>query len=120
MKKRGDVTIGTLVSIVLAIVVIAFLVYGFSAGWSNLWGKIQGFGGGESNVDDIALACSLACQQNSQYNYCEMERELITDDGKQGKVTCNLIKGDYGIEDCSDLCQRPEKINNYPTGESKW
>jgi hypothetical protein len=74
--KKGDVTVGTLVSIVLAIVVIAFLVYGFSTGWSNLWGKVTDFGAGDSNVGDISIACSLACAQNKQYDFCESVKEV--------------------------------------------
>ncbi len=75
-RKNGDVTVGTLVAIVLAIVVIAFLVYGFSAGWTNLWGKVTDFGGGDSNVDDISLACQLACAQDRTNDFCAVGRNI--------------------------------------------
>ena len=79
-KKGAEMTIGTIIIIVLALVVLVILVYGFSTGWSNLWGKITGFGGGEVNVQSVVQSCQLACTTGSRYDYCTLERTVIFGD----------------------------------------
>ena len=56
-KKGAEMTIGTIIIIILALVVLVILVYGFSTGWTNLWEKITAFGGGKTNVQTIVQAC---------------------------------------------------------------
>ncbi len=69
-KKGQDLSIGTLILIVLGIVVLVLLVLGFSMGWENLWEKINIFGGG-SSIGTVASACELAAQQDNKYGYCQ-------------------------------------------------
>jgi hypothetical protein len=69
-KKAQDLSIGTLILIVLGIVVLVLLVLGFSMGWENLWEKINIFGGG-SSIGTVASACELAAQQDNKYGYCQ-------------------------------------------------
>ena len=51
-KKGQDLSIGTLILIVLGIVVLVLLILGFTLGWGNLWDRINIFGGGAS-VGDV-------------------------------------------------------------------
>ncbi len=103
-RKNGDVTVGTLVSIVLAIVVIAFLVYGFSTGWTNLWGKVTDFGGGDSNVDDIVLACQLACAQQRTNEFCAVEKTVKFGNSETAEGSCEALRvsnvKNIDIDDC--------------------
>ncbi|MBU0977539.1 MAG: hypothetical protein KKD18_03920 [Nanoarchaeota archaeon] len=69
-KKAQDLSIGTLILIVLGVVVLVLLILGFSMGWSNLWEKINIFGGG-SSISTVASACDLAAQQDNKYSYCQ-------------------------------------------------
>jgi hypothetical protein len=69
-KKGAEMTIGTIVVIILALVVLIFLVFGFSSGWNNIWEKIINFGQGESNVATVIQACQFACSSNNVYDYC--------------------------------------------------
>ena len=94
-------TIGTLVIIVLAIVVLATLSFGFYSGWSNLWGRISPT---KVNVDSIKTACQTACITQQQYAYCCLERRIVTEKGAVPTPgTCfsekaKLLKGDCSME----------------------
>ena len=103
-KKGAEMTIGTIVIIVLAIVVLVFLIFGFTTGWSNLWSKIGIYGGGEENVNDIVVACSVACTQESEYGFCNQGRDLSFGDGRTAKGSCEALGDVGGFEiDCSSI-----------------
>jgi hypothetical protein len=123
-KKGAEMTIGTVVVIILALVVLIFLVVGFSSGWNNIWEKILNFGQGEANIATIQQACQFACSSNNVYDYCR-DRELVfgkvanfygytpTEAQKSsGKLMSNCkemeIKGLPGTEACSAIaaCQK--------------
>lgn len=109
-KKGAEMTIGTIIIIILALVVLVILVYGFSTGWSNLWEKITGFGGGKVNVQTVVQSCQLACTTSSQYDYCKT-RKLIEDSNGDGKtesrnVNCKDLEVAtyYGLDVCDITC----------------
>jgi len=114
-KKGQQMTLGTIIAIVLGIVVLIFLIYGFSTGWSNLWERITGLGGGDVNVDVIKTACTLACQQKSTYGFCDQIRTVVVEGrAKNITVTCNDMIEDInftdgvvrnvGVVSCGSLC----------------
>lgn len=78
-KKGAEMTVGTLVVIVLAIIVLVVLVLGFSTGWKDLWGRITAFFGG-ANVGTIVQACTVACQAGNKYDFCTRERTITAED----------------------------------------
>lgn len=102
-NKRGQgLSTNAIVLIILAVVVLAVLVIGFTMGWSRIAPWISS----EGNVDTIIQQCSVACSTNSVYDYCTRERTL--DDGKKEEIgTCSAFaKSGYGVEDCSvSLCE---------------
>jgi len=75
-KKGAEMTVGTLIIIILAILVLLVLVFGFTTGWGNLWGKISNFFGGGNNVQTIIQACDIACSTRAEYDYCIQERTM--------------------------------------------
>lgn len=93
-KKAAEMTIGTIIVIILALVVLVVIVYGFTTGWSNLWEKITGFGGGKDNVQSIVQSCQLACTTSSNYDWCTKERKINVEstDGKITTLTENTCK----------------------------
>lgn len=119
MNKRGqDLSIGTLILIVLGIVVLVLLILGFSLGWSNLWEKIDIFGG-TSSVGDIVIACKLAHTSQDSYTLCEKTWKVDVEGEKQtvycrhdlvkgsldnvptcAKKTCAELSGTLGDEEC--------------------
>jgi len=118
-KKAAEMTIGTIIIIVLALVVLVVLVYGFSTGWTNLWEKITAFGGGEVNVQSVVQSCQLACTTGSRYNYCTLEREVTFGDkekdaDKTKKYTCGELEKDTSMGlDCPAIkCDNPENCED--------
>ncbi|MFH1710882.1 MAG: hypothetical protein ABH840_01060 [Nanoarchaeota archaeon] len=103
-KKGAEMTIGTLVVIVLAIIVLVVLALGFGTGWSNLWSKITGYFGGGVNVDSIKQACSYACTTDATYDYCLLPREVkLADKIVLEDKTCYWLaqnREDLGFVDC--------------------
>jgi hypothetical protein len=98
--KKGEMTISTIVAIALAVVVLIFLIYGFSTGWSNLWGKISAFGGTDDNTDAITLACQSALTTESKTQFTEV---LKTNDKDDPKDCCELIP-DHGKDwECTSI-----------------
>lgn len=119
-NKKAEMTIGTIIAIILAIVVLVFLVLGFSQGFGNLWDNIINFGGGESNVDTIVTSCQASCAIGNEYDYCK-ERTVKFGKEQKGKVisgikldskgkgigTCENLEGaNVGLSECSavDKC----------------
>ena len=107
MNKKGEMTIGTIVSIALAVVVLIFLVFGFSTGWGNLWNKITNWNGNKVNVDTIKISCEMACKNENKYDYCIRTKKVITSD-KVIEDNCNslvnrgLIKVSCSNIECSE------------------
>jgi hypothetical protein len=88
-NKRGqDLSIGTLILIVLGIIVLVLLILGFTMGWDNLWGKINIFGGSTTR-SDVVNACKLAASSQDTYTFCSKTFEIKEKDvdGKMKPVT---------------------------------
>ena len=91
MDKRGqELSVGTLILIVLGIVLLVLLILGFSLGWSNLWEKINIFGSSTS-LESLAQKCTLAVTSSSLVSYCETF-SLVTVDGKKQYLNCEYEK----------------------------
>lgn len=112
-KKGQDLSIGTLILIVLGIVVLVLLILGFSLGWSNLWDRINIFGGGAS-LNDVVTACNLAVTSQNSYAFCQDFRKIKTSAGTEyvncqdgrvspslnGQITCT---GNPSQDYCTSL-----------------
>jgi len=75
-KKGQGLSLSTIILLLLGVVVLVFLIFGFSSGWSNLWGKVTGFGGGSANLDTVSQACELACLSHQTSAFCSEVREV--------------------------------------------
>ncbi|MBS3093887.1 hypothetical protein J4456_04890 [Candidatus Pacearchaeota archaeon] len=92
MNKKGfELTITTLVLIIIAILVLAVLIYGFGFGWSVFWNKITAFSGGKDNAESVKQSCTIACDTEKSYDYCQLLRKVILNDVEQ-KSTCNDLE----------------------------
>ncbi|MBM3247601.1 hypothetical protein FJZ17_03640, partial [Candidatus Pacearchaeota archaeon] len=60
-RKAQDISVGTIIIIIIALVVLVFLVIAFTRGGGSLMDNIRNFFGGSSNVDTIKNACGAAC-----------------------------------------------------------
>ncbi|MBI4116395.1 hypothetical protein HY449_01485 [Candidatus Pacearchaeota archaeon] len=104
-SKRGQgLSVNAIILIVLGLFVLVILLLGFTVGWSNILPFIS-----TNNVDKIATACELACSTGSQFDFCNLGRNINTDDRKFKETTCNYVsqnQAKYGIETCQTIaCQ---------------
>ncbi len=118
MNKRGaELTIGTLVIIVLAVIVLVVLVVGFTSGWGDLWANISQFFGAGANIDTVVSACNTACLTQGKNAFCTQNREVKLDN-KKYKFTCNgsvitgtglqsQVPSGFSIDtsNCPDICK---------------
>ncbi len=109
MNKKGQqMTLGTIIAIVLGIVVLVLLIFGFQKGWKNLWSEITEIGGGKANVDTIKRACTLACSTQSVDAYCNQQRIVkFGDDRADLPGTCQGLDS-IGVDGCPAITC-PEK-----------
>jgi hypothetical protein len=96
-KKGAETTIGTIVIIILAVVVLVFVIAGFTMGWNTLIGKIRSFfGAGGETVDAAILSCNTKCTVTQQeYSYCCEKikvRGLELNPSDVGEYTCKDLK----------------------------
>lgn len=69
MNKRGqDLTIGTLILIVLGVVVLVLLIIGFTRGWDFIFGKFDVAPG--QDLQAVQKACELSEQADLRIDYC--------------------------------------------------
>jgi hypothetical protein len=90
-KKGAEMTIGTLVVIILVLVVLVVVLFGFSSGWSNLWGKVTGiFFPTKENVQNIIDGCKVSCSSGSEYDYCNKARILKFEDSSNKNTLVSI------------------------------
>jgi hypothetical protein len=115
-KKAQSLTVGTIILMLLGVVVLVILIFGFTNGWSSLFDKVKIIGGGESNADTIASACQIACSTNAGNAYCVKVRKVNYEGKAWEEGSCKSLEGSskIGLDDCSISCSSytfPELIN---------
>jgi len=102
-KKGQEMSVATLVLIVIGIVVLVMVILGFTMGWQSLWSKINIFGGG-SDINTIVQACNLAATSDSVYSYCN-EFKQIKSAGKTEYLNCedSRVVGFAKTLDCASV-----------------
>ena len=108
-NKRGqEISVNTLVLIVIAVLVLVFLIVGFAIGWKKIFPFITP----GNNIKDITDKCSLACSTQALYDYCSTKREVRLDEPlvRNSARTSSGIKVNEPIENkkeftatCKDL-----------------
>jgi len=112
MNKKGQqMTLGTIIAIVLGIAVLVFLIFGFSTGWTNMWSKITELGGGAANVDDVVRGCEVACASQSVDAYCRHERTV----NYGATVRAWNGTGVSNVTSSVGTCQNMTSSVNYPS-----
>ncbi len=90
-KKGFELSITAIVLIILGLLVLVVLIYGFTFGWNVFWNKIIGYSGGKDNVQAVISSCELACSGNNKYDYCELKRKII-ENSEEKEVTCSNLE----------------------------
>ena len=88
MNKRGqELTLGTVILLVLGVIVLVFLILGFSKGWNYVFDKL---GFLPDDLNSAAQVCeTYAASDNLKLSFCQF-REL-TINGKEGWYNCEGI-----------------------------
>ncbi len=82
-NKKGDVTISTIILIVLGLVVLVMLIVGFTKGTGFFF---DFFDSGPSDLQTIAKACVGYAQASLTIDFCKYR--LIEENGKDELVNC--------------------------------
>jgi hypothetical protein len=112
LNKRGQMSVETLIAIVIGVIILVAVVWGFTTNWQIF----SSFTGG-NNVDTVVSQCQAACTTASVYGFCNQNRTLKADglpndaEGKAQKQvsnTCKYFSTDsdflkYGIAACSSI-----------------
>jgi hypothetical protein len=110
-RKGQDISITTIILVILGIAVLVLLIIGFTKGWNNIAPWLSG-----SNVETIRTQCQAACATNAQYDFCTATRTIKDGATTVKDVTCNnlvigkmkdgtVIAGyaNYAISACSTI-----------------
>ena len=128
MNKRGQgLSVNAIVLIVLGVLILVFLIIGFTMGWNKILPWIKP----SNNVKDVADACKLACSTGSVYNFCtkkmevRLDKEIADELGlstPEIKDTCENLAANYpelGIESCPTItCPSTEAEEGEEGGEA--
>lgn len=104
MDKRGQgLPISTIILLILGIVILVFLILGFSMGWDKFSSYFS-----KNNVQEVVTNCNVACSLDAsgQYDFCFSKRDLTSETEKLKEVTCyylSLNKIQYGIAECASI-----------------
>ena len=104
-KKGAQLAIGTIIMIILGLVVLVVVIYGFTVGWGNVTDKLFGITGGDVNVQSVIQSCELSCSIGSSYDFCTRERDVVFEEGGDSeKMTCRTLsfKG-IGLDTCDKV-----------------
>jgi len=86
-KKGQGLSTSTVVLLVLGLIILVILVWGFITGWSAFRGFVN-----PTNVDTVIQECSQACSLNSEYSYCLAEKTLnVNEDSLNAKTSCAVF-----------------------------
>lgn len=107
-KKGQEMSVSTLVLIVIAVILLVLLVLGFSMGWQNLWNKINIFGGG-SDVSAVIQACNLAASGGDKYAFCN-DFKLIKISGQNVYVNCQSNQVDTSLSNRLDCGKNIDEL----------
>ncbi|HLA23449.1 MAG TPA: hypothetical protein VJZ93_02855 [Candidatus Nanoarchaeia archaeon] len=103
MNKRGQgLSVNAIILIILGIVVLVALIWGFTIGSSQIKGFFT-----TNNVESIVTSCTTACSTANQYNFCTSPRDLKDAEGKEiKKTTCYYLsekQAKYGVAKCASV-----------------
>ena len=82
-NRKGDVTISTVILIVLGLVVLVMLIIGFTQGFDTIFGI---FDRAPSELQTLASACEVYIQGNLAIDFCSYRITEV--DGKDEIVNC--------------------------------
>jgi len=84
-KKGQEMSVSTLILIVLGVVILVILVLGFSLGWDTIFGKLKFV---PSDLQALKSACPTYSEQNLVIDYCQLREIKTSVIGKKEYLNC--------------------------------
>lgn len=103
-KKGQGMSTNTIILLILGLVVLVALIWGFATGWTSFKQIIS-----PTNVDNVVEECNLACELNNKFSFCSGDRILrVNEDNLEVKTSCFVLANlpafsKYNIETCSQI-----------------
>ena len=100
-KKGQGLSTTTIILLILGILVLVFLIIGFTTGFGKLAPFLS-----KNNAGSISTACEISCNTGEKFGFCSESRDLSADGVKIDDVTCNYLaekESKYGIELCPEI-----------------
>jgi len=103
-KKAQGLSTTTIILIILGVIILVVLVFGFTMGWDNLKDWVAP----SDNVEKVVTKCSVACAAGIKADWCKAQG-LVTKDHKEDLKNNNCqvlgeINGNpYGISPCPEI-----------------
>ncbi|MDA3836937.1 MAG: hypothetical protein PF542_04910 [Nanoarchaeota archaeon] len=107
-KKAQGMSTNTIILLVLGLLVLAALVFGFATGWSTFKNIVS-----PTNVDAVVEDCSTACALANTYSFCNADRTLRVNEEKLDiKTSCAVMATSpnftkYRVATCEIDCMQP-------------
>lgn len=114
-RKGQDLSITTLILIVLGVVVLVLLVLGFTKGWDWITSKFDILPG--QSLETVAQSCKIAVQSNLIVDFCSFKAVKV--DGVSQYVNCMdsrvtpSISGEDNYNEVSAKCASPATEQAY-------
>lgn len=98
-KKGQGLSTNTIILLVLGVIVLVVLAYGFMSGFAFFT---------QPNVDEVVENCKLACEFGKQYDFCGVERNLRAEDNFEVKTSCYVLANlaefnKFGVNECAPI-----------------
>jgi hypothetical protein len=84
LNRKGDVTITTVILIILGLAVLIFLIIGFTKGFDFFFGKFDDAPG--SALETVAQSCKIAAEANLLIDFCRYR--VVEVNGKDNLLNC--------------------------------
>ena len=98
-QKAQGLSINTIILIILGVVVLVALIFGFTKGWEGIRQWISP----SNNIAEVKSQCDIACTTENKYNYCYQQRDVKVEKDSYKGVSCytlTKVKTEFGINSC--------------------
>jgi hypothetical protein len=113
MNKRGQGILEYLPVIIAAVVVLAFVIWGFSTNWAVFSTFFP-----QDNVKNVITQCQAACVGSDNYGFCTLQRPLMASDlplDTAGKPQTQVVNTCYFFSTFANKGNKPYGIASCPS-----
>ncbi len=86
-KKGQGMSINTVILLVLGLILLGVLIFGFVTGWESFQKQI-----GKTNVDKIVEECSTSCSINQEFSFCNNDVDIrFQEQELEYRTSCGVL-----------------------------